>query len=119
MATINKAVEVVDPTTGTEYTFTAIPFGVGNGIDFDNANQNARLVFRNTTAGAITITIKTDRTFSPNATGLVNKTFTLPANANGFEIPALANQWWAQASPSTSIIIETDVAGAEVALPVS
>ncbi|WP_372743245.1 hypothetical protein [Neptunomonas sp.] len=106
-------VETGSRTAGLNYTENACV--AANGAQYDNINQNAELHFRNTTAGAVVVTVSTDKLFSPEGAGLTSKTYTVPASSEGFIIPPLTNQWWAQ-DGTTNVYLDFDVDGLQLGL---
>ncbi len=113
MARATKTVETGDYTVGKNLTFTSVL--AADGIKYDNVDQTARIVVNNTTAGAIVVTISTDKLFSPQQTALVSKTYSVPANAVGFVIDPLQNQWWAQ-QDTTDIFVDVASDGLDMAV---
>lgn len=84
-----------------------------DGAVYDNVNQTGWIVVENTTAGAIVLTISTDRTYSPQAAGSLSKSYTIPANANDFYIPPINNNFWSQAG-TDNVYLDTDADGLNI-----
>ena len=107
MAREAKTVET-KPGAGKDLTFTS--FLMANGGQYDNTEGTAHLVWNNTTAGIITVTLSTDKLVSPQAVATTSATFAVPANAVAFEMPVLLSQWWAQEGTQT-IYLDTSADG--------
>lgn len=109
MARDTIAIQTVSETVGRNVTFVA--FVQANGGLYVNTGQNARACFINAEAVAKTITVSTNKTVSNQAAGITSKTFTLPASAVLFELPAFSDQFWAQTNTSNiHIDIDDDTA---------
>lgn len=105
MARDVKTVQVVSDSAGVNLTFTA--FVQANGGQYDNTQQTAKMIWANSGV-AKTITISTDKTTTDQLVTQASKTFTLPASAVAFEMPALQNQFWAQ-DGTNNIYVDIDV----------